>query len=236
MTAITASPDLTAWQPRPVPAKAILPGTGVRLEPLNASRHAASLFQAAEGPGADPMLWEYLAYGPFGTEAAFAAWLRDREDLDDPRFFAVVDQQTGQAEGIVSYLRIRAADGSIEIGHIWFGAALQQTTKATEAIFLLARHAFDGLGYRRLEWKCNALNARSARAAERFGFVFEGVFRQDGVYKGRNRDTAWYSMLDSEWPVNKAAFEAWLAPDNFDAAGRQRRSLSTLRGGATVAS
>jgi RimJ/RimL family protein N-acetyltransferase len=140
-----------------------------------------------------------------------------------------VDAATGWASGVVSYLRIEPDHGSIEIGHIWFAPALQRTPQATEAIHLLARHAFDDLGYRRLEWKCDAANARSRAAAERFGFTYEGTFRQHMIVKDRNRDTAWFSLLDREWPAARAAFEAWLAPQNFDAEGRQRRRLAELR-------
>jgi RimJ/RimL family protein N-acetyltransferase len=158
------------------------------------------------------------------------AWLTSCAASADPLFLAVIDRASGRAAGVVSYLRIEPEHGVIEIGHIWFGHALQRTPAATETIHLLARHAFDDLGNRRLEWKCDAANARSRRAAERFGFTFEGVFRQHMIIKGRNRDTAWYALLDSEWPAARDAFEAWLAPENFDADGRQRRSLAELRG------
>jgi RimJ/RimL family protein N-acetyltransferase len=150
--------------------------------------------------------------------------------MEDPLFYAIVDRAAGAARGMASFLRMEPQHGVIEIGHIWFAPALQRTRQATEAIFVLARHAFDDLGYRRLEWKCDSLNAPSRKAAERFGFVFEGVFRQHMVVKGRNRDTAWYSMTDGEWPARRAAFEAWLAPDNFSAGGAQRRSLAEIRG------
>jgi RimJ/RimL family protein N-acetyltransferase len=207
------------------PARTAIEGDRVRLEPLDADRHAADLFASAQG---DDALWDYLPYGPFEDVEALAAHLRAQAASDDPLFFAVV--AGGAAAGIVSYLRIEPVHGCIEIGHIWFGAPLQRTAAATEAIYLLAREAFDGLGNRRFEWKCNAANGRSRRAAERFGFVFEGVFRQHMIVKGANRDTAWYSILDGEWPAVRAAFEAWLAPANFDADGRQRRSLASVRG------
>jgi RimJ/RimL family protein N-acetyltransferase len=148
---------------------------------------------------------------------------------EDPLFYAVIDLRDGRAGGVASYLRITPEHGVIEIGHIWFGRTLQRTRAATEAIYLLARHAFDDLGYRRLEWKCNAANAASRRAAERFGFTFEGIFRQHQIVKRQNRDTAWYAMLDHEWPPIRAAFEAWLHGANFDAGGRQRRRLSEIR-------
>jgi RimJ/RimL family protein N-acetyltransferase len=203
-------------------------GRWVRLEPLE-SHHAPDLFRAAQGPGADPDLWKYLPYGPFADEAEYAAWIEAEAGTDDPLFFAIVDAEGGDARGVASYLRMTPEHGTIEIGHIWLGAGLQRTTGATEAMYLLARRAFNELGNRRLEWKCNAVNERSRRAAERLGFTFEGVFRQHQVVKGENRDSAWYSMLDGEWPAAKRAFEAWLAPGNFDADGAQRRSLTELR-------
>jgi RimJ/RimL family protein N-acetyltransferase len=215
---------------RPPARQTVLEGEHVRLEPLDPERHAADLFAAAHGEGADPDLWRYLGYGPFEAVEAMRGWLATAATSTDPLYLAVVDRPGGRAAGVVSYLRIEPEHGAIEIGHIWFGHALQRTPAATETIHLLARHAFDDLGNRRLEWKCDAANARSRRAAERFGFTFEGVFRQHMVVKGRNRDTAWYSLLDSEWPAAAAAFEAWLAPENFDADGRQRRSLAELRG------
>jgi RimJ/RimL family protein N-acetyltransferase len=201
-------------------------GQSVSLEPVDPARHATALFAAAAGADA---IWDYLAYGPFQSEAEFTEWLRARAASDDPLFYALVDRKSGMARGMASYMRVDATNGVIEIGHIWFAPLLQRTRQATEAIYLLARHAFDDLGYRRLEWKCDSLNAPSRRAAERFGFVYEGVFRQHMVIKGRNRDTAWYAMTDGDWPLRRAAFEAWLAPDNFDPDGRQRESLSALR-------
>ncbi|MGI8428420.1 MAG: GNAT family N-acetyltransferase [Solirubrobacteraceae bacterium] len=217
------------FQPARAPGHSILEGGRVRLEPLDPDRHADELFAAAQGPDADPDLWRYLSYGPFAGVDEMRARLAAITSSSDPLFRAVIDRATGRAGGAVSYLRIEPAHGCIEIGHIWFGKALQRTPHASEAIFLLARHAFEDLGNRRLEWKCDAANARSRRAAQRFGFTFEGVFRQHQIVKGRNRDTAWFSMLDREWPTVRAAFEAWLAPENFDADGRQRRTLATLR-------
>jgi RimJ/RimL family protein N-acetyltransferase len=202
----------------------VLGGPRVRLEPVDPGRHADSLFAAAQG---DPRLWDHLPYGPFADVEALAEHLARQAASEDPLFFAVVEG--GRAVGVVSYLRIEPAHGCIEIGHIWFGTPLQRTPAATETVFLLARHAFDDLGNRRLEWKCDAANARSRRAAERFGFTFEGVFRQHMIVKGRNRDTAWYAMLDHEWPAIRAAFAAWLAPENFGADGVQRRTLEQLR-------
>jgi RimJ/RimL family protein N-acetyltransferase len=215
------------WKPARQPQRVPLEGTSVRLEPVDPARHATPLYSAADGA---PEIWDYLAYGPFESLPAFTKWLEERAASDDPMFYAVVDRDSGVARGMASYLRIEPLHGVIEIGHIWFAPALQRTRQATEAIFLLARHAFDDLGYRRLEWKCDALNAPSRRAAERFGFTYEGVFRQHMVVKGRNRDTAWYSITDAEWPSRRAAFEAWLSPDNFDPEGRQRHSLAEMRG------
>ncbi len=219
--------DLSHWQPRPFPPHEPLQGRLIRLEPLDAARHGDDLWQELQGP--DPALWDYLPYGPFAERAAFDAWLAGHADGRDPQCYAVVEQTDGRALGLLAYLRITPKDGCIEIGHIAFGAALQRTPGATEAVFLLARNAFDTLGYRRLEWKCNAHNARSRRAAKRFGFSYEGLFRQHMIVKGENRDTAWYALLDGEWPQCRAAFQRWLAADNFDAEGRQKRRLEELR-------
>lgn len=195
-----------------------LVGRHARLERLSPG-HAAALHEA----GADERLWAFLPYGPWPDAAAWEAWVAQAAVTVDPLFYAVVCDRPC---GVVSFLRCEPAHGAIEIGHIWFGAGLARTTAATEAVFLLARHAFEDLGHRRLEWKCNAANGASRRAAERFGFTYEGTFRQHMVVKGANRDTAWFSLLDREWPARRAAFEAWLAPENFDADGRQRHSLS----------
>jgi RimJ/RimL family protein N-acetyltransferase len=200
----------------------VLAGERVRLEPLDPERHAEALHAAAAG---DPRLWDHLPYGPFADSGELRAHLARQASSSDPLYLAVIDSVTGQARGVASYMRIEPEHGCIEIGHIWFGASLQRTAAATEAIYLLARHAFDDLGNRRLEWKCDAANARSRRAAERFGFTFEGVFRQHMIVKGRNRDTAWFSILDAEWPAIRDAFETWLRPENFDAEGRQRMPL-----------
>jgi RimJ/RimL family protein N-acetyltransferase len=215
------------WKPALPPPRQALPGLRVLLEPFHAATHRDALHSSLHADG-DPRLWEYLPYGPF-DERAWSAWFSESEASDDPLFFAIVERASGVPLGQASYLRVEPGQGVIEIGHIALGPALQRTPAATEAMFLLARHAFDDLGYRRLEWKCNALNARSRRAAERLGFTFEGVFRQHMMIKGRNRDTAWYSVIDREWPRVRAAFEQWLAPDNFDEAGRQRRSLGEVR-------
>jgi RimJ/RimL family protein N-acetyltransferase len=209
-----------------VPDRTPIEGETVRLEPVDRRRHAEQLFQASVGA---VELWSYMAYGPFESQAVFTAWLDERAASKDPVFYAVIDRAAGAARGMMSYLRIEPEHRVIEIGHIWFAPVLQRTRQATEAIYLMARHAFDDLGYRRLEWKCNALNAASRRAAERFGFTFEGIFRQHMIVKGGNRDTAWYSIIDGEWPIRRAAFEDWLSPENFDSSGRQRRSLSQIR-------
>jgi RimJ/RimL family protein N-acetyltransferase len=217
-----------SWAPARVPARSAIDGDLVRLEVLDPERHAVSLFTSSHVPGAED-LWEHLPYGPFADQAEFTAWLEPRAASIDPLFYAVVDWESMRALGMASFLRIKPDHGVIEIGHIWFTPELQRTRKATEAIYLLAKTAFDDLGYRRLEWKCDSLNVPSRRAADRFGFTFEGTFRQHMIVKGRNRDTAWFSMTDGEWPSRKAAFEAWLSPDNFDENGRQRRPLAELR-------
>ena len=195
-------PDLD-WKPSLRPRRESLPGAIVVLEPLEPAEHSRALFSASEGA---PDLWKHLAYGPIDSQAAFTRWLDARAASDDPLFYAVVDRAAGEARGMASYMRMVPDDGVIEIGHIWFAPVLQRTRQATEAIFILARHAFDDLSHRRLEWKCDSLNAASRRAAERFGFTFEGVFRQHMVIKRRNRDTAWFSIIDCEWPHKRAAF------------------------------
>ena len=210
------------------PARAVLRGAHVRLEPVDVVAHAPSLYALSHATPGDAALWTYLPYGPFADRGAFEGWLAERALFEDPLFFAVVEEASGRASGMASYLNIVPAMGCIEIGHIWFAPPLQRTRGATEAIFLMMRDVFDDLGYRRLEWKCDALNEASMRAARRFGFTYEGTFRQHVVVKGRNRDTAWFSLLDREWPAVRAAFQRWLGPENFDAAGRQRASLSAL--------
>ncbi len=215
------------WSHARMPERAAIQGETVRLEPIDPARHASDLFTTSAGA---PSLWDHLAYGPFESQAVFTGWLEERAASNDPLFYAVVDRASGKAQGMASLMRIKPEHGVIEVGHIWFAPILQRTRQATEAIYLLARYALDDLGYRRLEWKCDSLNGPSRRAAERFGFVFEGIFRQHMVVKGRNRDTAWFSITDGEWPARRAAFEAWLSPGNFDAGGRQRRSLAEIRG------
>ena len=219
--------DDLGWRPAKRPDRTPLTGDTVLLEPLEVARHGEELY--ASTAGADST-WDYLPYGPFAGKRDFMAWLEQRAPVDDP----LIDRQSHAARGLASFMRIVPEHGVIEIGHIWLSPQLQRTRQATEAIYLMSRHAFDDLGNRRLEWKCNAANAASRRAAERFGFTFEGVFRHHMVVKGRNRDTAWYSITDSEWPARRAAFEAWLAPANFDPSGVQRRSLAEIRGGIEV--
>lgn len=208
---MTAS--LADWKGAPAPTATLLEGRFIRLERLDPARHGEQLFAALEGPGADPKLWDYLPYGPFPERNVFDAWLKNHAASSDPYFFAVIDRANNQVQGILSLMSIVPAQGRIEIGHVTFGAPMQRSPRSTEAVYLLARHSFD-LGYRRLEWKCNNGNARSKYAAERLGFSFEGVFRQHMVVKGQNRDTAWYSILDGEWPAIAAGFEQWLSDEN----------------------
>ena len=214
------------WKPARPLSRVALEGELVRLEPVDVARHAGQLFAAQSSA---PELWAYLPYGPFESETAFRVWLTERAATSDPLFYAIIERSSGRALGMASFLRVEQGHGVIEVGHIWYSPALQRTRLATDAMYVMVRHVFDDLGYRRYEWKCNALNEPSRRAAVRLGFTFEGVFRQHMVIKGENRDTAWYSMLDGEWPAAKSAFEAWLRPENFDAEGRQLRSLAELR-------
>jgi RimJ/RimL family protein N-acetyltransferase len=202
-------------------------GRYCRVEPLDPARHAAELHEA-NLLDRDGRMWTYLFSGPFATLDEYRAWLEAKQPSEDPLFFAFVDAARGRAVGLGSYLRIDPAHGTVEVGHLQFSPLMQRTAVATEAMYLMMKIAFD-LGYRRYEWKCDSLNAGSRRAAERLGFRFEGTFRQAIVYKGRSRDTAWYSVIDKEWPALDAAFRAWLDPANFDPAGRQRRTLTELR-------
>ena len=209
------------------PARVILRGRLVELTPLDPSIHADALYEGTCGPGRDD-LWLYLAYGPFADRAGFEASLKTMAASDDPLFFSIIDNRSRKALGWASYMRVEPFHRVIEVGHIVFSPGLQRTAGATEALYLMSRHVFEELGYRRFEWKCNALNAPSRRAALRLGFTFEGIFRQHMIVKARSRDTAWFSMLDSEWPARKQAFERWLLPSNFDETGRQKTSLSAL--------
>lgn len=218
-------PPLPGWTPRPLPPAAPMVGRYCRLERADADRHAAELFAAyAEAP--DDRDWTYLPVERPADASSYAAWLRQAAAQADPFFHAIVDAATGRASGVASYLRIDPANGSIEVGHINLAPRLQRTRAATEAMFLMMRRAFDELGYRRYEWKCDSLNAPSRAAAARYGFRFEGVFRQAIVYKERSRDTAWFSITDAEWLQVRAAFERWLDPANFDDAGQQRAPLA----------
>ena len=215
--------------PAPRPRPTVLTGRVVTLRPFDLSSQAEILYRATHGPERDD-LWRYMNEGPFPSLAAFEAAFDKKQSSTDPIFFAIVENSTGLPVGQASYLRIEPAHRVIEVGNIVFTPALQRSCGATEAMYLMARHVFDDLGYRRYEWKCNALNQPSRRAALRLGFSFEGIFRQHTIVKGRNRDTAWFSMLDLEWPKRRASFEQWLAPSNFDPAGRQKLSLSHLNG------
>jgi RimJ/RimL family protein N-acetyltransferase len=200
-------------------------GRIVCVVPLHPELHGDALFEGSSGPANDH-LWDYLFEGPFSDRGAYQEHLVQKAATDDPLFFAILDNQTHRAVGRASYLRIEPAHRVIEVGNILYTPQLQRTAGATEAMYLMARYVFEDLGYRRYEWKCNALNEPSRRAALRLGFAFEGIFRQHMIVKGRNRDTAWYSMLDSEWPQRKQAFERWLDPANFDAHGHQKSTLT----------
>lgn len=219
-------PVLPNWRPPPRPDGAPLAGRYARVEPLEADRHAAALYRAYS---ADDAVWDYLPYGPFASATDYHAWVRQATDGTDPLFYAITDRDTGQIGGVASYLRIMPESGSIEVGHINFAPALQRSRAATEAIFLMMEWAFQA-GYRRFEWKCDALNRPSRRAAQRLGLSYEGIFRQATVVKGRNRDTAWFAAIDAEWPALKRAFGQWLEPSNFDGHGHQRLPLGALTG------
>jgi len=207
-----------------LPEPVNLVGRFGQLAKLDADRHSAALWEAVKG---HDHIWTYMAYGPFADDAALSRWIRERAELTDPFSFAILDHP-GHALGIAALMAIRPSMRVIEIGNILLSPALQRTPLATEIQYLLARYVFEILGYRRYEWKCDALNAASRRAALRLGFTFEGVFRQHMIVKGRNRDTAWFAMLDSEWPQRKVAFERWLAPDNFGDREQQRASLGSF--------
>lgn len=218
------------FRPVPRPSREALRGSHVLIRPLDADADAEALYAATHAPSGDPTIWTYLAEGPFEDLEQMRAALGRQARSEDPLFLTLAPLPDEVPSGVASYMRIVPEFGVIEIGNIWFGAALARTPAATEAIYLLARHAFDDLGYRRLEWKCNALNAASRRAAERFGFTFEGIFREHMVVKGRNRDTAWFAIVDQDWPRIRAGFERWLAPENFDESGHQRQRLRDLIG------
>jgi RimJ/RimL family protein N-acetyltransferase len=218
------------WQPRPLPPRTTLEGHYCRIEPLDADHHGADLY-AAYAVDTEDRVWTYMSAGPFESEEAFQDWVQSSSKGDDPLFCAIIDKVTDKAVGVASYLRIDPDQGVIEVGNINYSPSLQQTAAATEVIYLMMRRVFVELGYRRFEWKCDHLNAPSRRAAERLGFSFEGIFRQAIMYKGRNRDTAWYSIIDTEWPVLDVAYNAWLDGENFDAAGHQKMTLGELIAG-----
>lgn len=223
--------DLSGWQGRPPLAAAAVEGRSVRLEPIGDDRRFGELFEAfsADRAGA---IWRWLAYGPFADRSAFEGFAEQTYLSRELLFHAVVPAASGRAEGVAALMRTDAPNGVTEVGHVCLAPSLQRTVAATEGFALLMRHVFEASGYRRFEWKCNSRNAASRRAAERLGFRFEGVFRQHMVVKGENRDTAWFSMLDGEWPRIRDGFAAYLDPSNFDAAGRQVRSLADLRDAA----
>jgi RimJ/RimL family protein N-acetyltransferase len=216
---------LPGWSPPPRPPRESIEGRYVRVVQID-EQFAGDLY-AAHLEDRDGRCWTYLPYGPFATEEDYRQWMRATCFGADPLFHAILDRATGRAAGVAAYMRIAPESGSIEVGHVCFSPLLQRGRGATEAMYLMMKRAFE-LGYRRYEWKCDALNAPSRAAAQRLGFSFEGVFRQATLYKGRSRDTAWYAAIDSDWPALSRAFDTWLDPENFDAAGRQRSKLSEL--------
>jgi len=220
---------LPGWTVRPRPSRSPIEGRYCRLEPLDPQRHAADL-HAAYSQAPDGRDWTYMSVGPFADAASYRDYVELAAASADPMHYAVIERKTGSAVGTMALMRIDPANGVVEVGHVMFSPLLKNTPVSTEAQYLLMKHAFDELGYRRYEWKCDSLNAPSRQAAARLGFRFEGIFRQAIVYKGRTRDTAWFSIVDGEWPALRTAFEQWLAPENFDAQGRQRASLAALRG------
>lgn len=222
--------DLRDWTPRPKPERKVLDGQYVRLEPIDAQKHGDELFAASSVNDADQR-FTWLFEVPPATRAAFQPWLDRVSASEDPLFFAVIDKASGKVAGRQALMRIDPANGAIEIGNIYWGPLISRKPAATEAQFLFMQYIFDELGYRRYEWKCNDDNAPSKRAAERFGFAFEGTFRQHMVAKSKNRDTSWFSIIDGEWPALKQAYQAWLAPENFDTDGQQIKKLEDFRSG-----
>ncbi|WP_120497721.1 GNAT family N-acetyltransferase [Kiloniella sp. EL199] len=218
-------PIVQNWTEPQRPTFMMIAGRYCKIERLDPLRHTEDLFEANSLCKED-QIWTYLAYGPFDKLETYREWITDMSAKDDPLFYAIVDKKTNKALGVASYLRITPTAGSIEVGHINFSPALQKTVMATEAMYLMMHHVFVELGYRRYEWKCNALNEGSKVAAKRLGFTYEGTFRQSDIVKGRNRDTAWFSILDSEWPIMEQAFTRWLIEDNFTVGGKQITSLS----------
>jgi RimJ/RimL family protein N-acetyltransferase len=220
--------DPVALLPGLVPARSVLRGSTVRLEPMDPARHTTALFRAGHATEDARRSWEFLPWGPFPSEAAMYDQLRGFAAALDRVWYAVCDKATGAAVGKATYLDIQPSTGVIEIGGIWFAPGFARSRGATEALFLMLAHAMDDLKYRRMQWRCNALNEKSRAAARRLGFRFEGISYSHMIVRGRNRDTAWYSILDSEWPAIRNAITTWLGPENFDAAGAQRRSLSAM--------
>jgi RimJ/RimL family protein N-acetyltransferase len=214
------------WKAAQPPTRESLNGRYCRVERLSVEKHAEALFEA-NALDREGRMWTYLSYGPFQRLDAYREWAEKFARSEDPLFYAIVDRDTSKAVGVASYLRIDVQNGVIEVGHLAFSPLLQRTRAATEAMYLMMKHAFDS-GYRRYEWKCNSLNAPSRAAATRLGFCYEGLFRQAVLWRGRNRDTTWFSILDRDWPRLQSAFEQWLHPDNFDAEGSQRVRLSDL--------
>lgn len=225
-------PLVADWMPPAAPHDDVLIGRYARLEPLSAEKHAALLYRSFDG---HDHVWDYMPYGPFSSASQYHRWVRDAEGQSDPFFYAIKNLETDHWEGVASFLNVAPHAGSIEVGHINFSPALQRTRAATDAMYLMMKWAFES-GYRRYEWKCDALNAPSRRAGQRLGLSFEGVFRQASVVKGRNRDTAWFAAIDKEWPALKEAFEAWLSPDNFTSQGAQTERLGDLTGLVRAAS
>lgn len=219
-------PDVPGWQAPPAIPPRVLQGLYCCVEPFDLARHESELYAACANDGDDSM-WTYLPYGPHQDRESFRRWLEELSVSGDPMVHAIVDRASSRVVGIAAFMRITPGFGVVEVGHVVYSPRLRRSTVATEAMFLMMRHAFD-LGYRRYEWKCDSFNEKSRAAAQRLGFSFEGIFRQAMVYKGRSRDTAWFSILDSEWPDRRAAFERWLDPANFDASGNQRLRLSEL--------
>jgi len=219
---------LPDWTARIQPPRSPIEGRYCRLEPLDSQRHAADLY-AAYSQAPDGRDWTYMSVGPFDDAASYRDYAERAALSADPLHYVVIERKTGRAVGTMALMRIDPANGVIEVGHVTFSPLLKRTPVSTEAQYLLMKHVFDELGYRRYEWKCDSLNAPSRQAAKRLGFRFEGIFLQAVVYKGRTRDTAWFSIIDGEWPALRAAFERWLAPENFDAHGQQRTSLTAMR-------
>jgi RimJ/RimL family protein N-acetyltransferase len=217
--------DIANWQACHLPSKSVMEGHYCKLEPVDINNHAEGLFESF-AEDSNNRNWTYLPYGPFEDLASFTDWLEQACVGDDPLFYVVINQSNNEIVGMASYLRINPRVGVIEVGHIHFSPKMQQTPMATETMYLMMARVFDELGYRRYEWKCDALNAPSKKSATRFGFSYEGLFRQATMYKGRNRDTAWYAIIDKDWPKIKNAYQTWLNPNNFDKNGKQKTRLS----------